>query len=114
MLNVGPGRRDLIVALVGRTVSTVGDGVALVALALRLQADGAHPWEIVLLLSDRLAPQPLPPRQIGRLADTPDSRRLLVAGGVAEIAASIPLIVVHSVVLIVPLVAVLGAASSLT
>ena len=43
MLNVGQGRRDLIVALVGRTVSTFGDGVALVALTLRLQADGAKP-----------------------------------------------------------------------
>src|ERR1700746_3468133 len=86
MLNVGQGRRDLIVALVGRTVSRFGDGVALVALTLRMQADGAHPWEIALLLG----------------------------GGLREVAATIPLIFLHSVVPIVLLVAVLGAATSLT
>ena len=114
MLNVWPGRRDLIVALVGRTVSTFGDGVALVALTLRLQADGAHPWEIALLLAGGVVPQLLLARPIGRLADTYDSRHLLVAGGLAEVAATIPLIFLHSVVAILPLVAVLGAATSLT
>ena len=114
MLNVGPGRRDLIVALVGRTVSTFGDGVALVALTLRLQADGAHPWEVALLLGGGVVPQLLLARPIGRLADTHDSRRLLVAGGLAEVATTIPLIFLHSVVAILPLVAVLGAATSLT
>ena len=114
MLNVGPGRRDLIVALVGRTISTFGDGVALVALTLRLQADGAHPWEIALLLGGGVVPQLLLARPIGRLADTHDSRHLLVAGGLVEAAATIPLIFLHSVVVILPLVAVLGAATSLT
>jgi MFS family permease len=114
MLNVGPGRRDLIVALVGRTVSTFGDGVALVALTLRLQADGAHPYEVALLLGGGVVPQLLLARPIGRLADTHDSRRLLVAGGLAEVATTIPLIFLHSVVVILPLVAVLGAATSLT
>jgi MFS family permease len=114
MLNVGPGRRDLIVALIGRTVSTFGDGVALVALTLRLQADGAHPWEIALLLGGGVVPQLLLARPIGHLADTYDSRHLLVAGGLVEAAATIPLIFLHSVVVILPLVAALGAATSLT
>jgi MFS family permease len=114
MLNVGPGRRDLIVALVGRTVSTFGDGVALVALTLRLQADGAQPWQVALLLGGGVVPQLLLARPIGRLADTHDSRRLLVAGGLAEVATTIPLIFLHSVAAILPLVAVLGAATSLT
>jgi MFS family permease len=114
MLNVGQGRRDLIVALVGRTVSRFGDGVALVALTLRMQADGAHPWEIALLLGGGVVPQLLLVHTIGRLVDTCDSRRLLVAGGVIEVAATIPLIFLHSVVPIVLLVAVLGAATSLT
>jgi MFS family permease len=114
MLNVGPGRRDLIVALVGRTVSTFGDGVALIALALRVQADGAQPWQIALLLGAGGIPQLLLARSIGRLADTHDSRRLLVAGGVVEVAATIPLIFVHSLALILPLLAVLGAATGLT
>jgi MFS family permease len=114
MLNIGPGRRDLIVALVGRAVSTFGDGVALVAVTLRLQADGAHPYEVGLLLAGGAVPQLLLARRVGRLVDAHDSRRLLVGGGLVEVAATIPLIFIHSVAAIVALVAVLGAAASLT
>lgn len=114
MLNIGMGRRDLIVALVGRTVSTFGDGVALIAVTLRLQSEGAHPYEVGLLLAAGVVPQLLLARPIGRLVDTHDSRRLLVGGGLAEVAATIPLIFLHSIVPIVLLVAVLGAAASLT
>jgi MFS family permease len=114
MLNIGPGRRDLVIALVGRMVSTFGDGVALIALALRLQADGAHPYEVGLLLAAGVIPQLLLARPIGRLVDTHDSRRLLVGGGLAEIAATIPLIFIHSVAPMLVLVAVLGAAASMT
>ena len=114
MLNSIPGRRDLIVALAGRMVSTFGDGVALVALTLRLQEDGGHPYEVALLLAAGVIPQLLLARPIGRLVDAHDSRRLLVGGGLAEVAATIPLIVLHSVVPIVLLVAVLGTAASLT
>ena len=114
MLNVGQGRRDLIIALVGRTVSTFGDGVALVAVTLRLQSGGARPYEIGLLLAAGMIPQLVLARRIGRLVDANDSRRLLVAGGLAEMAATIPLIFLHSVVPIVLLVAVLGAAASMT
>src|SRR5215471_11813976 len=114
MLNIGRGRRDLIIALVGRTVSTFGDGVALVALTLRVQADGAHPYQVGLLLAAGVIPQLLLARPIGLLVDAHDSRRLLVAGGLAEVAATIPLIFLQSFVPIVLLVAVLGAAASLT
>ncbi|MGN6431994.1 MAG: MFS transporter [Gaiellaceae bacterium] len=114
MLNIGMGRRDLIVALVGRTVSTFGDGVALIAVTLRLQSEGAHPYEVGLLLAAGVVPQLLLARPIGRLVDTHDSRRLLVGGGLVEVAATIPLIFLHSIVPIVLLVAVLGAAASLT
>lgn len=114
MLNIRQGRRDLVIALVGRMVSTFGDGVALVALTLRLQADGAHPYEVALLLAAGVIPQLLLARPVGRLVDAHDSRRLLVGGGLTEVAATIPLIFVHSVVPIVLLVAVLGAAASMT
>ena len=57
MLNIGEGRRDFAIALAGRAVSTFGDGVALVALTLRLQADGAHPYEVGLLLAAGVIPQ---------------------------------------------------------
>jgi MFS family permease len=113
MLNI-PGRRDLVIALVGRMVSWFGDGVAVVALTLRLQADGAPPYQVGLLLAGGVIPQLLLARPIGRLVDTHDSRRLLVGGGLAEVAATIPLIFLHSVMAIVLLVAVLGAAASTT
>ena len=95
-------------------MSTFGDGVALVALTLRLQMDGAHPYAVGLLLAAGVIPQLVLARPVGRLVDSHDSRRLLVAGGVTAVAATIPLIVVHSVVPIVLLVAVLGGAAALT
>jgi MFS family permease len=114
MLNSLPRRRDLSIAITGRMVSTFGDGVALVALTLRLQADGARPYEVGLLLAAGTIPLLLLARPVGRLVDDHDSRRLLVGGGLAEVAATIPLIFLHSVVPIVLLVAVLGGAASVT
>ena len=106
--------RDLVIALVGRMVSTFGDGVAVVALTLRMQADGAHPYEVAVLLAAGVVPLLLLARPVGRLVDAHDSRRLLVGGGLAEVAATIPLVFLHSVVAIVVLVAVLGGAASVT
>jgi MFS family permease len=114
MLNIFKGHRDLTVALAGRMVSTFGDGVALVALTLRLQADGARPYEVGLLLAAGAVPLMLLAGPVGRLVDSHDSRRLLIVGGLAEVAATIPLIFIHSVVPIFALVAVLGGASSVT
>jgi MFS family permease len=114
MLKIIHGRRDFLIALVGRMVSTFGDGVAVVALALRLQADGAQPYEVGLLLAAGSVPLLLLARPVGRLVDSHDSRHLLVGGGIVEVAATIPLIFLHSVAPLVLLVAVLGAASSVT
>jgi MFS family permease len=114
MLNIGPGRRDLLIALGGRVVSTFGDEVALVALTLRLQADGARPYEVGLLLAAGVIPLLLLSRPVGRLVDSRDSRHLLVGAGLIEVACTAPLVVVHSVVAIVPLVALLGAAASVS
>jgi MFS family permease len=114
MLKIREGRGDFLVALAGRVVSAFGDAVALVALTLRLQADGAHPYEVGLLLAAGVVPQLLLARPVGRLVDTRDSRHLLVGGGLVEVAATIPLVFLHSIAPIVLLVAVLGAASSLT
>src|SRR5581483_2203281 len=114
MLNIGRGRRDLLIALDGRMVSAFGDGVALVALTLRLQADGADPYEVGLLLAAGVTPQLLLARPIGRLVDSHDSRRLLVAGGLVEVAVTVPLVFLHAVVPLVLLVAALGAVASTT
>jgi MFS family permease len=112
MLNIGPGRRDLLISLAGRMVSTFGDAVALVALTLRLQADGAQPYEVGLLLAAGTVPLLLVSRPVGRLVDSHDSRHLLVGAGLIEVACTVPLVFVHSVVTIVALAALLGVAAS--
>ncbi len=112
MLKVGG--RDLRLALIGRMVSTFGDEMALVALTLRLQAEGGHPYEIALLLGAGVLPLLLLSRPVGRLVDSHDSRQLLVGAGLVEVACTVPLVFLHSVVAIVVLVAALGAASAVT
>jgi MFS family permease len=112
MLNIGSGRRDLLVALAGRAVSTFGDEVALVALTLRLQADGARPYEVGLLLAAGIIPLLFLSRPVGRLVDSHDSRHLLVGAGLIEVGCTVFLVFTRSVVVIVVLVAVLGAAAS--
>jgi MFS family permease len=114
MLNIISGRRDLVTALAGRMISTFGDEVALVALTLRVQADGARPYEVGLLLAAGVIPLLFLSRAVGRLVDTHDSRRLLVSAGLVEVACTVPLVLVHSVVAIVMLVALLGAAASVS
>jgi MFS family permease len=88
--------------------------VALVALTLRLHADGAPPYEIGVLLAAGIVPLLLLSRLVGRLADSYDSRHLLVGAGLLEVACTVPLVFVHSVVVIVVLVGFLGAAAAVT
>jgi MFS family permease len=111
MLNICSGRRDLSIALAGRMVSTFGDVVALVALTLRLQADGGRPYEVALLLAAGSIPLRLLARPVGRLVDSHDSRQLLVGAGLLEVACTVPLVFAHSVAVIIVLAAVLGAAA---
>lgn len=112
MLKIDTRRRDFLIALAGRMVSTFGDEVALVALTLRLQADGGRPYEVGVLLAAGIVPLLLFSRPVGRLADSHDSRHLLVGAGLLEVACTIPLVFVHSVVIMVVLVALLGVAAA--
>ncbi|MGC1183813.1 MAG: MFS transporter [Candidatus Dormiibacterota bacterium] len=114
MLNISTQRRDFPIALAGRMASTFGDEVALVALILRLQQDGARPYEVAVLLAAGSVPLLLLSRLVGRLVDSYDSRHLLVGAGLLEVACTLPLIFLHSVVVIVVLVALLGAAAAVT
>jgi MFS family permease len=101
-------------ALAGRMVSTFGDEVALVALTLRLQADGARPYEVGLLFGAGVIPMLFVSRLVGRLVDSCDSRHVLVGAGLVEIACTVPLVFAHSMVVMVMLVAVLGASASVS
>ena len=103
-----------MIALAGRMISTFGDEVALVALTLRLQADGARPYEVGVLLAAGIVPLLVLSRPVGRLADSHDSRHLLVGAGLLEVACTVPLVFVHAVVAVVALVALLGAGAAVT
>jgi MFS family permease len=117
MLNISSRltrNRDFMTALAGRSASRFGDEVALVALTLRLQASGARPYQIALLLAAGLAPFVLLARVTGRVADSADSRRVLVCASVAQACCCIPLIFISNAVAVTVLVALLGAGAAMS
>ena len=101
-----------MIALAGRSASRFGDEVALVALTLRLQASGARPYEVALLLAAGLVPFVVLARVAGRVADSADSRRVLVCATVAQGCCCIPLIFTGSVAVMTVLVALLGTGAA--
>ncbi|HEX9232228.1 MAG TPA: MFS transporter [Jatrophihabitantaceae bacterium] len=101
--------RDLWIAVVARAVSLLGDEAALVALTLRLHDGGSGAWWIAVLFVAGMAPLVLLAPIAGALVDRYDSRVLLVWSGLAQTAACLVLVQLHSVPLVLALVAVLGA-----
>src|SRR5215472_4682398 len=104
--------RDFLISLAGRCASQFGDEVAVVALTLRLQAAGGRPYLIALLLGAGLVPSIAAARPAGRVADSVDSRRVLVTAAVAQACCCVPLIFVHQVPAMIILVAVLGTGAA--
>ncbi len=101
--------RDLWIAVVARAVSLLGDEAALVALTLMLHDGGSGAWWIAVLFVAGMAPLVLLAPIAGALVDRYDSRVLLVWSGLAQTAACLVLVQLHSVPLVLALVAVLGA-----
>jgi len=106
--------RDFLIALTGRSVSVFGDEVALVALTLRLQAAGAHPYLVALLFGAGLAPFVLLAGAAGRLVDSADSRHVLVFTSLGQVCCCIPLIFTSTAAVMVVLVALLGCGAAVT
>src|SRR5215471_20077146 len=104
--------RDFLVSLAGRCASRFGDAVAIVALTLRLQSSGAHPYLVAMLLAAGLVPMIAVAGPAGRVADSVDSRRVLVTAAVAQACCCVPLIFVHQVAAMIVLVAVLGTGAA--
>src|SRR5215472_4781580 len=100
--------RDFLVSLAGRCASRFGDAVAIVALTLRLQSSGAHPYLVAALLAAGLVPMIAVAGPAGRVADSVDSRRVLVIASVAQACCCVPLIFIHQVAAMIVLVALLG------
>lgn len=95
--------------MTARALSLLGDEAALVAMALRIQGVGYGPAAIAALLAAGMLPLVAGASLAGRLADTLDSRYILVPISLAQAAVCVPLIFVHSIAPVVALVALLGA-----
>jgi MFS family permease len=104
--------RDFLIASAGRCVSAFGDEIALIALTLRLQAAGARPAAIAVLLGAGLLPFVVLARLVGRVVDRFDSRRILVVASAAQVACCLPLIFAHQAGVIAALVFLLGTAAA--
>ena len=104
--------RDFLISLAGRCASRFGDEVAVVALTLRLQAAGGRPYLIALLLAAGLVPSIAAAGPAGRVADSVDSRRVLVTAAVAQACCCVPLIFAHQVAAMIVLIAALGTGAA--
>jgi hypothetical protein len=79
-------RRDVRLVAAAKSVSWLGDEVALVALTLRLQTDGRGAGAVAALLIANLVPIVLLSGVVGQLVDRYDNRALLVASSLAQAA----------------------------
>jgi MFS family permease len=104
--------RDFVVSTAGRCASRFGDEVAVVALTLRLQSAGARPYLIALLLAAGLVPMIAAARPAGRVADSADSRRVLVTATVVQACCCVPLIFTRQAAAMIALVALLGTGAA--
>jgi MFS family permease len=104
--------RDFLLSLAGRCASRFGDEVALVALTLRLQAAGGRPYLVALLLAAGLVPTIAAAGPAGRVADSVDSRRVLVTAALAQACCCVPLIFARGVAAMIVLVALLGTGAA--
>jgi MFS family permease len=102
-------RRDVWLVVGAKSVSWLGDEVALVALVLRLQSDGRGAGAVAALLIANLLPILLLSGVVGRVVDRYDNRRLLVASSLAQAAVCSVLAVTSSPPAVLGLMALLGA-----
>jgi MFS family permease len=109
-----PCWRDVYIAAGARAISYCGDYLAATALALTLVARGDSGYGVAALLLAGVLPMVLLGRLAGGLADRVDSRKLLVATGLAQAVVCAVLAYTGSTAMIVALVAVLTAGVAIT
>jgi MFS family permease len=102
----GQGKHDLRLLSAGVAVSTTGDAFASVALLLRLAPHGTG-W-VAALLAAQVAPMILLAGFVGILVDRVETRRVLLYAVCGQALVGVPLALVHSPFLIVPLFFTLG------
>jgi MFS family permease len=107
------GRRDVGWIVVAKSVSWLGDEVALVALVLRLQSHGGGAAAVSALLIANAVPLVLLSGVVGQLVDRYDNRRLLVMSSLAQAAVCAAVAFVHPTVAVLALVAALGVGQAI-
>ena len=106
-------RRDLWLVVIARSVSWLGDEVALVAMTLRLQSTGHGAGAVAALLIANLLPLLLLSGVVGRLLDRRDNRMLLIGSSLAQAAVCSVLAFTSPTWAVLGLVALLGAGQSI-
>lgn len=82
---------DVRLALPAAMVSLLGDGMAMIALTLRVHDTGAGPYAVALLLVCFSLPVVLTMGLVGHVADSVDPRLVLGAGGLVQVLACLGL-----------------------
>ncbi len=106
-------RRDVYLVAGARSLSWLGDEVAMVALMLSAQAHGRGAAAVAALLFANALPLVLLSAPVGRLVDRFDNRILLVSSGLSQAAICTALAFASSQVEILALLALLGAGQSI-
>jgi MFS family permease len=101
--------RDVRLVAAAKSVSWLGDSVAMVALTLQLQSDGRGAGGIAALLVANALPMVLLSGLVGRVVDRVDNRMLLVASSLTQALVCTVLAFVSSPAAVLVLVALLGA-----
>jgi MFS family permease len=102
-------RRDLLLVVTAKSVSWLGDEVALVALTLLLQASGRGAIAIAELLIANALPMVLLSGVVGRIVDRFDNRALLIGSSLTQAALCTLLAFASAPTAVLVLVALLGA-----
>jgi MFS family permease len=105
-------QRDVAILVLSSLVSVTGDAAALIALTLRLHADGRSGWSIAALMLAGSAPMIVLSPLAGRLVDRMDSRTAIAGSALAQSGCALALAVVRGTTATLVLVALLAAAST--
>jgi MFS family permease len=101
--------RDLRLVVGAKSVSWLGDEVAMVALILLLQSQGRGAMAVAALLIANAVPMVLLSGVVGRIVDRYDNRALLIGSSLAQAALCTVLAFVSAQAAVLVLVALLGA-----
>lgn len=107
------GGRDVRLVVGAKSISWLGDDVAMIALMLQLQADGRGAMAVAALLIANALPIVLLSGIVGRVVDRYDNRALLIGSSLAQAVLCVLLAFVTAPMAVLALVALLGAGQAI-